>query len=178
MTAGLITKLQSLTSEPDPHQTLQTKAWNFIKHDMDCLPNLNLKIRHMPQFLSFVAAKGGHDCLFLVLSRGYFPDLLTKPSPEKMRLKNKMKRIEYENECLRTSLERELLRNKSLRQLEKETTRKGISHQPKSRLHEEKERMQHWYEKHDLKQCCLLPFIKMFEAGKMMVELLKEIYRI
>ncbi|KAL3782240.1 hypothetical protein HJC23_000303 [Cyclotella cryptica] len=177
MSSGLICKLQSLTSE-DPRRTLQNKAWNFIQRDVDCLPNLNLKTKHMPYFLKFVATNGGHDCLFQVLRAGYFPDLFTHPTPEKIRLKQHMKKIEYENQTLRTSLEREMRKNQSLRSFERELQNDRASNQSCRRDREEQERFKHWYEKRDLKHCCLQPFIKAFEVGKMMIELLKEIYRI
>lgn len=177
MSAGLISKLQSLTSE-DPRRTLQNKAWNFIQRDMGCLPNLNLKTTHMPYFLKFVATNGGHDCLFRTLRAGYFPDLFTNPTPEKIRLKQQMDKIEHENKALRTSLEREMRKNQNLRLLERECQNDRVSCQSYRRDREEQERFKHWYEKRDLKHCCLLPFIKAFEVGKMMIELLKEIYRI
>ncbi|KAL7521351.1 hypothetical protein ACHAWX_006021 [Stephanocyclus meneghinianus] len=177
MSAGLISKLQSLTSE-DPHRTLQNKAWNFIQRDMCCLPNLNLKTTHMPYFLKFVATNGGRDCLFRILRAGYFPDLFTNPTPEKIRLKHQMNKIEHENKALRTSLEREMRKNQNLRLLERERQNDRVSSQTHRRDREEQERFKHWYEKRDLKHCCLQPFIKAFEVGKMMIELLKEIYRI
>ncbi|KAL7480329.1 hypothetical protein ACHAW6_006025 [Cyclotella cf. meneghiniana] len=177
MSAGLISKLQSLTSE-DPRRTLQNKAWNFIQRDMGCLPNLNLKTTHMPYFLKFVATNGGHDCLFRILRAGYFPDLFTNPTPEKIRLKQQMDKIEHENKALRTSLEREMRKNQNLRLLERESQNDRVSRQSYRRDREEQEQFKHWYEKRDLKHCCLLPFIKAFEVGKMMIELLKEIYRI
>lgn len=178
MSAGVLNQLQSLTTE-DPHKTLQNKAWNFVKRDEDCLPNLGLQMTHMPHFLAFVHSKGGQDSLFDVLRGGYFPNLFTSPTPEKLRLKKEMKKIALENETLRVSLEREMHRKQSLLLLESGKEKKSASSPRKADARaQDVEEVKLWYEERGLRQCCLQPFIKAYEVGQQMFELLKEIYRI
>lgn len=177
MSVVVLNQLQSLTTE-DPQRTLQIKAWNFIKRDMDCLPTLGLKLNHMPNFLAFVQANGGQDDLFDVLRSGYFSDLFTSPTPEKLRLKKEMKKIELENETLRTSLEREISRKQSLLLLDNENAKRTSSKDKPAARALDDEDAKLWYEDRGLRQCCLQPFIKAFEVGQAMFELLKEIYRI
>ena len=178
MSEVVLTQLQSLTTE-DPQRTLQSKAWKFIQRDMSCLPNLSLHMRHMPRFLAFVQAKGGQDSLFDVLRAGYFRDLFTSPTPEKLRLKKEMVKIERENETLRTSLEREILKKQSILFLEKRKEKNSKSSCKQVGLpHEEDDDSHRWHKKRKTRQCCLQPYIKAFEVGQMMFELLKEIYRI
>lgn len=177
MSAGVLNQLQNLTTE-DPHRTLQNKAWNFIERDMDCLPNLGLQMNHMPHLLEFVQSKGGQDSLFGVLRSGYFPDLFTSPTPEKIRLKKEMQKIALENETLRISLERELHRKQSLLLLEDGKKKKAASSPRKPATRDQDlEEVKFWYEERGLRQCCLQPFVKAFEVGHQMFELLKEIYR-
>jgi hypothetical protein len=177
MSAGVLNQLQSLTME-DPHKTLQVKAWKFIQRDMDCLPTLNLQTKQMPQFLSYVKSNGGQDSLFNVLRAGYFPELFTSPTPEKLRLRREMKRIKLENESLRISLEREMRRKQNLLLLESGEKKKPTTSTKSACRDLEEDELKHWYEKRDLKRCCFQPFVKAFEVGVMMFELLKEIYRI
>lgn len=177
MSAGVLNQLQSLTTE-DPHKTLQIKAWNFIKNDMDCLPTLGLKMKHMPNFVTFVQQNGGQDSLYEILRAGHFPDLFTSPTPEKLRLRKEMKKIELENETLRTSLEREISRKQSMLLLENGKKKKVSSPSKPIARGRDEEDASLWYEDRGLRQCCLQPFIKAFEVGQAMFELLKEIYRI
>lgn len=177
MSAEVLNQLQSLTIE-DPHRTLQKKAWCFIQRDMDCLPHLNLDMVHMPHFLSFINNNGGQDSLFDVLRAGYFPELFTSPTPEKLRLKKEMKKIELENETLRTSLEREMRQKQSLLLLESGEAKHYRSPRKQIDILDKEEELKSWYDKRDIRKCCLQPFIKAIEVGHAVFDLLKEIYRI
>lgn len=201
MSAAVLNQLQNLTSE-DPHRTLRTRAWNFISNDMDCLPNLNLHMRHMPKFLAFVRAKGGQDSLFDVLRGGHFPDLFTSPTPEKVRLREQMNKIKLENETLRTSLEREMHRKSLLLLAESKASKKSsrllsqsttstkrsslltVDESDESTMSSVNSKLKRVHEAEEvdrmrsMKKCCLVPFMKAFEVGQMMLELLREIYRI
>ena len=177
MSAEVLNQLQSLTIE-DPHRTLQKKAWCFIQRDMDCLPHLNLDMVHMPHFLSFINNNGGQDSLFDVLRAGYFPELFTSPTPEKLRLKKEMKKIELENETLRTSLEREMRQKQSLLLLESGEAKHYPSPRKQIDILDKEEELKSWYDKRDIRKCCLQPFIKAIEVGHAVFDLLKEIYRI
>eukprot|EP00956_Cyclotella_meneghiniana_P014001 scaffold20730_cov22-Cyclotella_meneghiniana.AAC.3 len=114
-----------------------------------------------------------------------------------------MNKIKLENETLRTSLEREMHRKsllllaenkkaskKSSRLLSQstastkrsslltvdessdESTLSVTSKLKRDHEAEDVDRMK------SMKKCCLVPFIKAFEAGQMMLELVREIYRI
>eukprot|EP00804_Cyclotella_cryptica_P019407 CCRYP_006595-RA/>CCRYP_006595-RA protein AED:0.01 eAED:0.01 QI:154/1/1/1/1/1/2/155/461 len=91
----------------DPHKTIQSKAWHYVNSSMKDLSELGLNVKHMPRFLAFVEKRGGINALFNLLRNGHSPSLLANPTPERVRLTNKMEKIEQENERLRHLIKKE-----------------------------------------------------------------------
>jgi hypothetical protein len=91
----------------DPHQTIQSKAWRYVNNSMKDLSELGLNVKHMPRFLEFVDKRGGTDAIYNLLRNGHSPSLLANPTPERVRLTNKMEKIEQENKRLRHLIEKE-----------------------------------------------------------------------
>ncbi len=168
MSESVIAKLQSITNI-DPHQTLQSKAWEYINNNINDLSSINCDVKLGPYLLAFVSSRGGLDSLFSLLrSRKNAPENFTNhPSPDKIRLTQIMEKISRENEVLKALIKSERLHRSHMRMRASTIKDEGANVQD----HEEVEQC----ERKTIARCLLLPLFKICETCKFLIGLLKEI---
>jgi hypothetical protein len=167
MSESVLAKLQSITNI-DPLQTLQSKAWNYIDSNINDLSSINCGVKLGPHLLAFVSSRGGLESVFSLLrSRNNAPENFTShPTPEKIRLSQKMEKASRENEILKALLKSER-RHRSQRHLRASAIK---SEDVNARDLEEDEQR----ERKTIARCLLLPLFKMCETCKYLIELLKD----
>jgi hypothetical protein len=168
MSDSVIAKLRSITNI-DPHQTLQSKAWEYINTNINDLSSINCEGKLGSHLLAFVSSRGGLDALFSLLrSRKNSPKCFTNhPSPDKIRLTQKMENVLRDNEILKALLESER-RHRSQRRLRASSIKnEGVNVRD---LEKDDQR-----ERKTIARCLLLPMFKICESCIFLIGLLKEI---
>jgi len=166
MSETVLTKLQSITNI-GPHQTLQSKAWNYVDNNINDLSSINCGVKLGPHLLAFVSSRGGLDSLFSLLrSRKNAPERFTNHStPERIRLMQKMEKVSRENKVLKALLKSERC-HRSHRHLRGDSTIKSEDFNVRH-LEEDEQR-----ERKTIARCLLLPLFKLCETCKFLIEVL------
>lgn len=173
---SIISQLQSITAV-EPQRTIQSKAWTFIDNNIRDLSSVSLDTKLRPYLLAFVSSRGGVNSLFSLLSsRKNEPHLYTShPTPEKIRMLRKLKKVKKENEVLAAMLRSERrYRQERKKQLSQSTLASESTSIHASQLHVRELDDDEYENKNDMTRCLLLPLFKAFEICKSLIEMIKE----